>query len=158
MTPERSIAERVDDCVKACLNGTPDGALVVEGIVRTFGFSPVAVEAHRGEIAALLDEMPPMFHKSGGGGWSFLNLCLDKRGEHWAGHQTMEALCCLGIAAGMAKWLRITLIADDGSECWSSDYVLMADRVAVARVGERFECNWHERQPAERPAASRSER
>jgi len=105
VTPERSLSSRVDACLKACLNETADGALVVQGIVRTYGFSRVAIEAHRGEIAALLDEMPATFHRGHGDGWSFLNLCVDKRGEQWGEHPAVEALCCLGIAAGMAKWL-----------------------------------------------------
>jgi hypothetical protein len=101
----KSLAERVDACVIECLNGTADGAILVEGIVNNFGFSQTAIDSHREEIAGLLNEMPPEFHKAGGGGWSFLNLCLDKHGNQWGEHRNMEVLCCLGIAAGMAKWL-----------------------------------------------------
>ena len=48
---------------------------------------------------------------------------------------------------------RMTLVADDGAECRSDDYGLGGhDSVWMAKVGERFQCNWHERQPPERSA------
>lgn len=99
-------AEKVRELVEACLNGKEEGAVVVLGIVRKFGFDPAKIAAHKEEIRALLDDMPETFHMGGGGGWSFLNLCNDRHGEQWTGlHQTMEELVALGEAAGMAKYL-----------------------------------------------------
>lgn len=98
-------AEKVHALVEACLNGKEEGALIIEGVIRKFGFSPEKIAAHKEEIRALLDDMPDEFHMGKGDGWSFLNLCNDKHGEQWAEHPTMEALVALGEAAGMAKYL-----------------------------------------------------
>lgn len=98
-------AEKVRELMKDCLHGKAEGALVVQGIIRTFGLSPEKIAAHREEIRELLEDMPNEFQASGGGGWSFLNLCMDKEGEQWTGfQQTMEELVVLGIAAGMAEY------------------------------------------------------
>lgn len=99
-------AEKVRELVEACLNGKEEGAVLVDGVVRKFGFSPEKIAEHKEEIRALLDDMPDEFQMGKGGGWSFLNLCNDRSGEQWTGlHQTMEELVALGQAAGMAKYL-----------------------------------------------------
>lgn len=100
-----NIAERVDAIMKLCLNEKPEGALVVEGLERTFGFSSEKVAVHREEIRELLDHMDPSFHTNGGGGMTFLNLPRDKHLDQWGEQRDAEALLCLGIAAGMAKIL-----------------------------------------------------
>lgn len=56
------------------------------------------------EIQWLLDEMPEAFQKEGKGGHSFLALCEDKHGVHWAEHRTMDALITLGLATNMAAY------------------------------------------------------
>jgi hypothetical protein len=90
--------------VEQCLNGEKSGAQIVQGIVRTFGFSPTKITEHKDEIRALLAEMPDEFQAGKGGGMSFLNLCVDRDGNQWGEHPTMEALVVLGIAAGMASY------------------------------------------------------
>lgn len=97
-------AEKVHQIVAQCLNGKKEGALVIEGIVRKFGFASDKIAEHKEEIRALLDEMPDEFHAGKGGGMTFLNLCMDKEGVQWAEHPTMEELVALGIAVGMAKY------------------------------------------------------
>ena len=97
-------AEKVHELVMACLNGKEEGALVVDGVVRKFGFAPEKIAAHKEEIRALLDDMPDEFQAGKGGGMTFLNLCMDRHGEQWAEHGTMEELVALGIAAGMASY------------------------------------------------------
>lgn len=99
------IAKKVEALMLDCLNGSEEGAVRVDGVVRNFGFSPTKIEKHKEEIRALLDEMPPQFHMSSGGGWTFLNLCNDKNGRQWGEHSDMEALVALGMAAGMASYL-----------------------------------------------------
>lgn len=93
----------MEKCLIPHLDGA-EGAVVVEGIRHKFAFAPEKIQTHRAEIKALLDEMPEEFHLSGGGGWSFLNLCMDKHGEQWGEHHTMESLIALGQAAGMAHY------------------------------------------------------
>jgi len=112
MSLDESNATKIHELLKKCLykdeeltaGVPPAGHIRVEGIVRVFAFHPERILAHREEIKALLNEMPDDFHKHKGGGMSFLNLCMDKHGNHWAEHPTMEGLVCLGIAAGMASY------------------------------------------------------
>ena len=102
-------ADAVNALVSECLFAQEeprDGAVMVEGIVATYGFHPGRLKAAAGRIRALLDEMPEEFHAASGEGWTFLNACVDRRGRQWTGeHRAMEALFCLGIGAGAAKWL-----------------------------------------------------
>jgi len=84
--------------------GTPAEIVKVEGIVTEFGFHPGRLASHRDAIKALLDELPQPFQAATGGGWSFLNACVDKNGEQWGEHRNVEQLCALGIALGLAKW------------------------------------------------------
>ena len=100
----KNIAQKIHAILEDSLNGKEEGALKIEGIVRNFGLSEEKIVKHREEIRSLLNEMPTTFHKETGGGWSFLNLCLDKDGNQWGEQHNMEELVVLGIAAGMAKY------------------------------------------------------
>jgi len=104
----------VSDIIKALLfkadelvNGNaPEGAIKVEGLVNNFTFHPERIAQAKPQIDALLAELPDNFHRGKGGGWTFLNACLDRNGKQWTGlHQAMEQLVCLGIAAGSASWM-----------------------------------------------------
>lgn len=101
---EQSLSERVNGLVKECLNGSENGALVIEGLVRNYGFNPAKIAEKKEDICAILDEMPDEFHADSGGGMSFLNLCMTKDGIQWAEHPTMEALVVLAIAAGVGNY------------------------------------------------------
>jgi hypothetical protein len=69
----------------------PEDHVRVDGIVNHFAFHPGRVAEHADEVAALLAELPDEFKKSAGGGWSFLNACMDRHGQQWTGlHRTME--------------------------------------------------------------------
>lgn len=79
--------------------------IVAEGIVQTVGFHPGRIEQHRQEIHDMLGELPDEFKTSGGGGYSFLNACLDRHGNQWTGmHQAQEQLIQLGIAIGEVEY------------------------------------------------------
>lgn len=110
-------ADRVEQLTKACLyaddewpgavtrDNAPEGAVFAEGILHTFAFNPDKLAEHKVEIGELLAELPTEFQMSGGGGWTFLNACMDRHGNQWTGlHLTMERLFCLGIATGQARW------------------------------------------------------
>jgi hypothetical protein len=109
-----NLAAQVDSIFRDCLynqdelpadKSTPPDAVIVQGIVNRFGFHPDRLAVHKKEIKAILDQMPPAFHKSGGGGMTFLNLCLDKDGNQWTDfHPTMEQLVTLGIGVKMAAY------------------------------------------------------
>ncbi len=83
----------------------PADAIIVEGIRMKWAYHPGRTATHTDEIGALLAELPNEFQRTGGGGWSFLNACMDREGTQWGEHPDMEALFCLGIACGKARWL-----------------------------------------------------
>ena len=80
-------------------------AVIVEGVMKTFAFNPKQIEAHREEIASLIRQTPTEFHKSGGGGMSFLNLCVRADGVQWGEHHHIECLVCLAKACGLGSYL-----------------------------------------------------
>lgn len=100
--------QRVSEIFLDCLfrdGEDPSTCTTAEGIMSTVGFHPGRLHAHTPEIESLLGELPDEFMESKGGGWSFLNACMDKRGHLWTGmHQTMDQLFMLGIAAGKAAY------------------------------------------------------
>ena len=74
-----------------------------EGVM---GKAALDIVGHEPEIESMLAQLPNEFQRTGGGGWSFLNACMDKDGGQWTGmHLTVDKLFMLGIAAGKAKWL-----------------------------------------------------
>lgn len=57
-------------------------------------------------ISQLCNQLPDKFKKYSGGGWSFLNMCMDKVGNQWTGcHDTVDKLLTLGIAIGKMSFL-----------------------------------------------------
>lgn len=57
------------------------------------------------QIDALLRALPDNFLLEKGGGWSFLNGCVDRDGILWGEQSNVEALVCLGIGVGSASWV-----------------------------------------------------
>jgi hypothetical protein len=99
-------SERVEDLFRRCLADTADQGVAVTGIVTTAAFDPQVIGSHREEIGQLLSELPRQFQESGGGGWSFLNACMDRNGRQWTSyHRTMEQLFLLGLASGQVREL-----------------------------------------------------
>jgi hypothetical protein len=104
-------AEAVGRVFIDCLSGSseegnPD-VLVVDGIVNRFALSKTKVEIYREKIKDLLTELPlPFFplDKGGQGGWSFLQMCVDRDDVQWGEHPDMEKLCILGLATNMVRW------------------------------------------------------
>ena len=76
----------------------------VEGVVRTFVFNPDKLNKNKQKIIDMLMQLPHQFRKSQGGGWSFLNGCVDEEGNQWGEQSTVEALMCLGIAIDKVKY------------------------------------------------------
>jgi hypothetical protein len=83
----------------------PADAVLVEGVVRGFGFHRGRLEASRPEIEALLREIvDDKFRRSGGGGYSMLGLCFDRDGRQWGEHRHAEVLTCLAMGLGLAGY------------------------------------------------------
>jgi hypothetical protein len=108
------IAQRVDELVQDCLfaaheltdaGRAPESAVVVEGIMAKFFFHPQRLAAHKADIAALCNELPEEFQKTGGGGWSFLKMCMTKAGEQWGEHRDCELLTVLALGTGQGSFL-----------------------------------------------------
>lgn len=106
-------AKRVHEIVEECLYEESELAdmrraaiepAVVEGITASFGFHPVKLEAHRKEVLEMLMQLPVMFRKSEGGGWTFLNACNTEDGEQWGQHSDVQMLFVLGIGLKLAAW------------------------------------------------------
>jgi hypothetical protein len=94
--------EVVERTFEACYD--PAGDVRVDGIMLPARFDKRKLADHAELIAALLSELPDQFKTSGGGGWSFLNACMDRRGNQWTGmHSTMDKLFMLGLAIGMVE-------------------------------------------------------
>ena len=91
------------DCL---LNDGEDtvNAIKIEGIMQNYGFNPTKVQKYNNNIYEMLQQLPKQFQMQGGGGWSFLNACMDKNDNQWTGlHSIMEQLFCLGLAIGKVK-------------------------------------------------------
>jgi hypothetical protein len=100
--------ENVSNTIKACLfDKEPEDkskAVIVEGIVARFGFDPSKLKEQESNITEMLTQLPKEFLKSGGGGFSFLQACMDKDGNQWGEHRNMDELVCLGIAIGKVRY------------------------------------------------------
>jgi hypothetical protein len=83
-----------------------DGVLVkVQGILNNFVFNRERLEGHRQDVRDMLDALPDAFRQSMGGGWSFLNLCMDREDRQWTGlHRTQDFLCVLAIGLGLGVY------------------------------------------------------
>lgn len=109
----KTLVERIDDVIADCLYRPeevperipPVDAVIIKGVVREFAFHPTRLASHKADIALLCDELPSEFHKSGGGGWTFLNLCMDKHGNQWGEQISGEALVVLAIATDQGGFL-----------------------------------------------------
>ena len=98
-------AKRIHEIIEDSLfekeeDATPENTVIGEGVMMRLGMNKEKLEKHREEIKGFLQEVSPQFHKQTGGGWSFLNLCMDKDGVHWGEHRDCDALVAAGSALG----------------------------------------------------------
>lgn len=88
----------------------PADAVVVEGLVRNFGFHPVRLRAKRAALVELIREIHPNFlsvSEGGGGGWTFLNLPFDRDNGQWGEQINAESLLVRCVGNGLARmWPR----------------------------------------------------
>ena len=82
-----------------------DLSVIVEGVGSTYRFDETKLESRKEDIISMLSELPKEFHKNSGGGWSFLQACMDKDNNQWTGlHLQQDRLFCLGMAIGRVKY------------------------------------------------------
>jgi|SRR5690606_34870302 len=107
MSPAARIVEAMAQSLydDPAITEPPDGSVIVRGIVHTFAMDPQKLEKQRETVTNVIKEVvSDAFFVGKGGGWSSLNLCLDRQGDQWCERPTMEALCVLSIGLGLAKW------------------------------------------------------
>jgi hypothetical protein len=101
-------AQNVSETFMNCLfkeGENTENHIVAEGVMTKVGFHPERLKEATPQIEAMVNELPDEFKPTGGGGMSFLNACMDNKGNHWAEHSTIDQLVCLGIASGKLKYL-----------------------------------------------------
>lgn len=90
---------------KLLMNGeAPEGFVLAEGVRSRFAFRKSAVEQVREDVKSMLAQLPENFMKGKGGGWSFLQACMNKDEVQWGEHRNIDDLICLGSALGMVKF------------------------------------------------------
>ena len=96
--------DAVDAVFNACQSD--DGDVEVDAIVATVKFDGAKLADYGESIVGLLMELPDEYRESVGGGWSFLNACMDRHGNQWTGlHMEMGKLFALGQGAGLVSCL-----------------------------------------------------
>jgi len=101
-------AKRVNEIYNDCLwsedkFSNEDALQVFSGVMRKAFLSKTNLKKHEEEIFKMLIELPDEFMQSKGGGWAFVNACIDKNNNQWAEQQTMEYLFMLGIGIDKVK-------------------------------------------------------
>ena len=100
-------SERVTEIFLDCLYREDEDTsnhIKAEGITTNVGFHPERLEGHRAEVEAMLMELPDQFLLSKGGGWSFLNACMDRNDIQWGGHENVQQLILLGIGLNKVRF------------------------------------------------------
>lgn len=99
-----NMSELVSKSFKECLfkeDEDKSNYVKAEGITSTFGFHPQRLEEHRELIKAILAELPADFKK----GYTFLNICTNKKKEVWTGEQRVcEQLVVMAIGLDLMSY------------------------------------------------------
>lgn len=94
---------------RKCLFGKGDKRnqrVEVEGVMNTYALHRGRLSKHETQIIELLGELPGQFHAAYGGGWSFLNACMDRNGNQWTGmHRSVELLVVLGLGVRKVEFV-----------------------------------------------------
>ncbi len=103
----RLTADRVNTLFRECLATVKAGENIsqIHGVKAIYAIDLAKVATHKSEIGQMLLQMDDSFMigTGKGGGWSFLNACVDRCGRQWTDlHSTVEELVVLGMGAGMA--------------------------------------------------------
>ena len=110
----QSTASKVNAILLSCLyndselpkdGSAPKDAVIVKGVVGQFGFNPERLEAARSKVEDIIKEVvADEFLEGKGGGMSFLQLCMDREGQQWAEHRTLDEFCCLAQGLKLASF------------------------------------------------------
>lgn len=105
MLTSEAVVAVMNDCMYEDVDSVlENGMLAPEAIVHRYVLNGEKLETHRNEVIGWINELPKEFLKDGGGGWSFLNLCMKADGTQWTGlHLIMEQLVVLAEGLGLAE-------------------------------------------------------
>ncbi len=86
----------------SCLTDDKDEtAVIAEMLACKVYMSKDKVEAAREQITKDLLNLHPNFIRATGGGWTFINACLDRNGDLWTNcHRDMDELVTMGVMIG----------------------------------------------------------
>ena len=107
-------ALRVSAIVRDCLfkneeltseGWAPTDAVTVKGIMKHLGFHPGRLESYREEVVGFINELNPAFLEDTGGGWTFLNLPMDKNDVQWGEQIHADELLILAMGLKLADFL-----------------------------------------------------
>ena len=98
-------AENVEAIFYECLcdENTKSATQPYKGVLNTASFDLAALRKRHGDIEDLLDELPDGFHADKGGGWSFLQACMDREGNQWGLQRNVDAGRGVRMMAGCEK-------------------------------------------------------
>ncbi len=90
--------------IKAAKEGNPPaGYHIVQGVMLSVLVNDAKAKKQKETIRELLAELPDPFHEDKGGGWSFLQACMDRHGRQWGEHPDIDSLICIGQAVGLLR-------------------------------------------------------
>src|SRR6478735_6010944 len=99
---EKLSAANVEHIFKRCLLNDDEKNLehiYEHGVKIEVYFKTSELKKYRQRITEMISQLPETFLQHKGGGWSFLNLCLNKDGQQWTdSHEVCDMLVCLGLA------------------------------------------------------------
>lgn len=68
--------------------------VVADGLMMKAGFHPERIAKAKEKVTNWLNNLDPVFQK----GMTFLNMCVDREGNQWGEHPTMDELVMMGLA------------------------------------------------------------
>lgn len=95
------------DLVEGKLRDGVPPPIMVESVMLRIGFNSAKVAEQKHNIKAMLEDLSLDFSPEsagGGGGASFLQLCMTRDGEHWGEHCSCDELVALALAAGFCTF------------------------------------------------------
>lgn len=98
-------SKNVNKIFTVCSDNSHEEQMFVEGVKIKTVFSPAKIKENHDKIRDMLECLDDNFFVGKGGGWSFLNMCVDKHGKLWTGdHMQCDKLICLGLAANLLQF------------------------------------------------------
>lgn len=86
-----------------------DAQLIINPTCNGFaGFYPEKIELHRAEILEMLRMLPIEFwdkESGGSGGWSFINMVINRDNIMWGSQHDANMLMALGVATGHMQYM-----------------------------------------------------